>query len=178
MAIKHCFQCGKLTYVPHHITDVDSNGNALSYDVCKQCGPTFFEPKTEDTKLNLTHITTPEQLLDFIGGASPRQETKPPCPRCNLSIAEFNKDGRFGCPHCYDHFSEKVKNLVFPYHKASCHVGKSPKIDARSSKKEQLKLLRLKMAQAIELEKYEDAAEIKKQLETLNQGPESSSEDR
>jgi protein arginine kinase activator len=182
MAIKQCFQCKKITYVPFHITDVLSDGSVHSYDICGKCGENLSPPKEKKETLDLSHITTPEQLLEFIAGQiKPTKSPGPPCPQCGLTPAEFDKTGKFGCPACYDHFTEKLTELVFPYHKADSHVGKIPKSYLRQKAEdpvEKLKLLKLRMAQAIELEKYELAAEIKKELNELAPKPEASSGDR
>jgi replicative DNA helicase len=44
-----------------------------------------------------------------------------------LTNEDFEKHGRFGCPKCYDHFTEKMEQLVYPFHKGNVHTGKIPK---------------------------------------------------
>ncbi len=187
---KKCFQCNKVTQTPYHVTEL-AKGSVYTYDLCKKCGEDMvnmsFKPQTKPDVLDLSHIQTPEQLLQFISGMhyrqkAPEQPDKPPCPGCGLTLPEFDHYGKFGCPQCYDHFTERMEQLVYPYHKADHHVGKKPKgyMEAKwnSSPDEKRKLLKLRMAKAIELEEYEKAAEIKRELQDLDQGPESSSVDQ
>jgi protein arginine kinase activator len=183
MAIKRCYQCKKITYVPFHITDVLPDGSTDSYDICAKCGQNLAPAKEKkDSTLDLSHITTPGQLLDFIAGQLKTPKSVGiPCPQCGLTSDEFDKTGKFGCPACYDHFTDKLTQLVYPYHKANSHMGKTPKSYLRQKAAEpgeKLKLLKLRLAQAIELEKYELAAEIKKELNELVPKPEASSGDQ
>jgi protein arginine kinase activator len=180
MAIKKCFQCNKITYTPVHVTEISKDKAVYSYDLCKICGDELMKINIE--KVDLSHIKTPEQLLEFMAAGIQKQKEpeKPPCPGCGLTIEEFDNKGRFGCSKCYTHFTERMEQLVFPYHKANCHVGKIPKKYLKelcnSSPEEKTKLLKLQLAKAVELEEYEKAAQIKIELDSLLQTPPSSSE--
>ncbi len=73
---------------------------------------------------------------------------------------------------CYSFFKKKMKELVFPYHGASRHAGKRPKANyvetLMCDPVEREKILKLRYAKALELEQYEKAAEIKKELDGLS----------
>jgi protein arginine kinase activator len=173
-----CELCEKETYCPYHISELNSKGKWEDCDLCMTCAIEFMsalepsplepvsEPEPEGT-LDLTEIKTTEDLLSFINAH--QQDNKEPCPRCGLTLKEFDIEGRFGCPECYDHFDERMEELVYPYHSARKHVGKVPK--RPQNIEDQKKLLKLKMASAIELEQYEKAKEIKKELDDLNDSP-------
>lgn len=109
-------------------------------------------------------LKTPEDLVTYILNAPEKS-----CPKCGLTNIEFDKEGRFGCPECYEFFAEEVKKYVLPYHKANQHVGKRPKIIKQSheSPEEEIKYLKLKLALAVEHENYSEAAKLKKQLDEL-----------
>lgn len=184
MAIKKCFQCNKFTYTPIHVTEVAKDKSVYTYDLCKKCGTELMDiEKTQ--KIDLSHIETPEQLLEFMSSGIQKlvqkESPKPPCPGCGLTIEEFDKKGRFGCAKCYEHFTERMEQLVFPYHQANSHVGKIPKKYihdlCNSSVEEKMKLLKLQLAKAVELEEYEKAAQFKIELQALQNSP-SSSEDQ
>jgi len=180
MKFKKCFFCDKIVYTPHHVTEIDGQ-DVLSFDMCKKCGHDYMKgayplgetlPSPSPPKIDLSHIKTPEELLGFLTGGA--KEEKEPC-KCGMTLKEFDKCGKFGCPNCYDHFPERMKQLVFPYHGAQEHVGKYPKRQMKqkweSSPEEKMKLLKLQYAKALELEEYEKAAEINKQIELLSQSP-------
>jgi len=171
-----CASCTKIRYCPIHVTDVLEDKSVVTYHLCKSCGEHFIdqgklpEVEIEVKKADLEHIQTSEQLLDFIFGKGtvigPMQ--KPPCPKCGLTVENFDEHGKFGCSHCYEHFHEAMEHLVFPYHGAKEHVGKRPKnwrppLDLE----EELKVLKLKKARALEHEKYEEAAQFRREIEQL-----------
>ena len=114
---------------------------------------------------DLQEIKSTEDLLDFI--TTHQHKQKDPCPQCGLTMKEFDDSGRFGCKECYDHFTECMEELVYPYHGGREHTGKIPKYSGEDVQEERKKILKLKMAHAIEFEYYEEAAEIKKKLDAL-----------
>ena len=179
--MKKCFQCNKSGPTPFHITEINKDKTVYSYDLCKKCGEKIHPM---GNKIDLSHIKTPQELIDFISGAETKKD-KPvadPCPKCGLTNEDFDVKGRFGCDKCYEHFSDIMKELVYPYHKANSHVGKTPKNYFKklceSNVDEKRKLLKLQLAKAIELEEYEKAAKIKIELQSLSQNPPSSCEDQ
>ncbi|MBI2788044.1 MAG: hypothetical protein HYX59_05120 [Elusimicrobia bacterium] len=49
------------------------------------------------------------------------------CPVCRISFAAFRESGRFGCPHCYEHFLPQVMDLLPRVHAGAYrHRGKTP----------------------------------------------------
>lgn len=177
MSLKRCFFCNRAGETPVHLTEIGKDGKLESADMCVECGKTFMNDVYEPTEkpvmgeqnVNLDHVTTPEQLLSLLtDNSKPPME---PC-ECGLTEAEFDDKGRFGCPKCYTHFSNKMEELVFPYHKAKEHVGKRPKHhwlhEAMQNPVEKRKILKLRYAKALELEDYEKCAELKRELDALN----------
>jgi len=186
MMISQCFFCNKTTYTPYRITEI-TDGTVESYRMCKKCGDEFMsdfkkpEPKKE-VELDLSHIKTPEELLGFIQNMREGLDELPPCEGCGLTLKEFDKHGRFGCPKCYEHFEQRMEELVYPFHKAREHVGKRPKHqiekEIEQDPVEKLKLLKLRYAKALELEEYEKCGDLKKQIDELSQSLSSASEDQ
>lgn len=165
MKLKHCSLCAKLTALPYQITDIDRNGKVESLDLCSKCGADYISDD-KPVPLDLTHIKTPEELLDVIAG----MHVTPASCQCGWTKADFEKYGRMGCSECYSFFKEKMEEVVFPYHGASQHVGKRPKrqiAEQLNDPVEKIKVLKLRLAKAIELEQYEKAGDIKKELDQL-----------
>jgi protein arginine kinase activator len=138
--------------------------------MCEKCGKVYSQKPEQNelkTKIDLSHVKTPEELLAILTSGMAITSQMEPC-MCGMSEVEFDKKGKMGCPKCYDHFYSKLEQLVFPYHGASQHVGKQPKSQLSSEDPEQMeKLLKLQLSEAVELEEYERAAEIKSQLQSL-----------
>jgi protein arginine kinase activator len=181
-----CSLCNQLTHTPIHFTDIEKDGSVNSFHMCQKCGSPYMEEangKIEQTPeetnmhqqqtIDLSNIKTPEELLHFLTGLKVKPAPNPdskPCS-CGMSEEEFDNTGRFGCQHCYKHFPEKMEEWVFPFHKAKAHTGKKPKRNYIESLMqnpvEKEKILKLRYAKALELEAYEQAAVIKKELENL-----------
>ena len=171
MKLKKCFHCNKIGYTPIHITEIAKDKSVYNFDLCQKCGENFSQ--VHKKQLDISHIKTPQQLLEFITGMSHIVSSfRTPCPECGWTSEEFDNKGRFGCSKCYEHFTDKIEQLVFPYHKANSHQGKVPKNYMKnlcnSSVEEKTKLLKLQLAKAIELEEYEKAAQIKIELCQMN----------
>ena len=190
MNFQKCFFCNQLGPTPFHVTEID-NGNAQSVDLCVRCakeymasiGPKPQSPSPPPTPegIDLTHVTTPEQLLEILTAKEETNFKMEPCV-CGMSAEEFDQYGRFGCPQCYEHFHEFLEKIVIPYHNASEHVGKIPKRqadhEATSDPHEKLKLLKLRLAKAIELEEYEKAAILNEEVKKLSQELSTTSSDQ
>lgn len=175
MKLKKCFFCNKLRFVPYHVTEIHPDGTIESYDMCKTCGWEYVKDAYEDTpqkrkEPDLTEIKTPLDLLSFLMGSQKSPKKPNITCECGMTDKELQKHNKFGCPKCYDVFHEFMEKLVFPYHGASEHVGKLPKHQLQrppESLEDKIKLLKLKLAKAVETEKYEKAAEINAELKDL-----------
>lgn len=167
MSKQKCAVCNQVLDCPIHVTEVLDDGSIGICHICARCGAQAKPKKQTD----LTKINTAEDLLEFITGNRPKS-TMEPCS-CGLTEVEFDHSGRFGCPKCYDHFRSKLQELVFPFHGHSHHVGKRPKRqiqeNIQSDPEEKLKVLKLNFAKAVELENYEKAGELKKEIDQLKE---------
>jgi protein arginine kinase activator len=92
------------------------------------------------------------------------------CTCCGVSFGEVMSKGRLGCAECYTAFKDKLQPLVERVHGASQHVGKAPSGTA-SSLQVRGKLLRYrsKLRKAIELEDYEEAAQLRDQIREIEE---------
>lgn len=54
-----------------------------------------------------------------------------PCPSCGMTMEEFNRSQRLGCPQCYSHFH--LAPLVHSMHPGVSHVGKVPESPGRAA---------------------------------------------
>lgn len=158
----------------YHFTEILPSGEIKCYDMCKKCGWEFVKDAYEPKKIEGIDKEVQDlfsYIVDLVTQAA-APKPKNDC-RCGMSARELEEKGRFGCPHCYDHFSEYIKLLVFPYHNANQHIGKRP----NNTGLDQLKLLKLQLAQAIEVENYERAQEINNKIKSLTK-PHSTSVDQ
>ena len=101
------------------------------------------------------------------------------CPDCGMTLEEFRKKGRLGCPKDYDVFRPHIEELLERVHGATSHKGRIPGL----SERELLRIQRMTDLQqeleiAIREEAYENAARIRDELKELevSGGPGSSGE--
>jgi protein arginine kinase activator len=92
------------------------------------------------------------------------------CPCCGFSQADFKKSGRLGCPECYKTFAEGLSGLLKTMHKGTRHTGKAPEaLRASRENSDRLKTLQKKLNKAIELEDFEQAAQLRDEIKQLDE---------
>lgn len=178
-----CFFCNKIVPLPYHVTEIE-NQQVASFDMCSNCVKEYvkdLDGNPVNKPIDVTGIKTPEELLSFINSISSKMLNKKPC-KCGTTSECVEKNGRFGCANCYEHFKEFMENVVYPFHNADTHIGKTPRAQImrkiEENPEEKMKLLKLRYAKAIELEEYEKASEINDEIkQLLIQFPSSSSSD-
>lgn len=92
------------------------------------------------------------------------------CPECGFTHEDFQKVRRFGCGTCYAVFGDEVGMMLQGMHKGMAHVGKVPEGLMESHfRNQRLEEMRGKLEAAIASESYEEAAEIRDQIRTLDE---------
>lgn len=170
---KKCDSCNKMRSIQYHITEIN-NKEVESLEMCVRCGLEYIKKldKGKKPKTDVSNIETPEDLLSFLMAVDAVSENNDveACP-CGMTEHLLREKGRMGCPKCYSHFGKFMEDMVHPFHKATKHVGKVPKNWLKKKTEqdpvEKMKLLKLRYAKALELEEYEQAAEINEEIKQL-----------
>jgi protein-arginine kinase activator protein McsA len=184
-----CTFCKQPYHGGYRVVDIRNNRAIAEYCLCDFCGAIYTEslfvppapppPKLPKSKPTGKHvpinvISTAAQLLALLLDKTDpmvahRKYTHSPCPRCGHTIGDLQAKGRFGCPQCYKHFDDTIVDIVDIAQKgARKHIGKSPKNFVNSQDAgEKLRILKLRLASAIEHEQFEDAAKLRDQLKAL-----------
>ena len=90
------------------------------------------------------------------------------CPLCGATFGELVKEGKVGCAKCYDAFAAELERTVSGIHGQSVHSGKSPaKLGGRLDVKQKIRSLERELKDAIKDERYERAAELRDEINTL-----------
>lgn len=94
------------------------------------------------------------------------------CSHCGSTYNRFKNLGRFGCPKCYETFSDQVFPLIKRLQGSTEHMGKIPRRTAHSLRvKREVSKLKEEMNRAIAQEDFEKAANLRdkiKELESSN----------
>lgn len=159
-----CDQCGERNAVIH-FTEIQNNEVATSH-LCEACaaekgvapaaGELDFPLADFIAKMNDTAEPTPDE----------RHRT---CPYCDMSLAEFKKVGRLGCPQCYPTFERHLRTLLRRLHGGSQHVGKVylPPDPTQAERERRLMGLRRRLTRAVDSEDFERAAKLRDQIRDL-----------
>lgn len=121
-------------------------------------------------KVPVKYIETAEQLFDMFMMKPPSKKNKEKeiaCPKCGLTPAEFQSSGKLGCADCFDYYKNDLPDVLKGCQEGAVkHIGKKPKTPT-DEPVESVQTLKLRMAHAVEMEKYEEAAVLKKKIAEL-----------
>ncbi len=142
------------------------NGQMTTVNLCETCSKA--KGVTDELGFGLAEA--------FLGSGSvtplPRNDVLT-CPSCGFTSAQLKKIGRMGCPDCYRTFQEGLDQLLSSMHKGTRHIGKIPaRALAASRRNASLAELQEALKQAVQDERYEEAANIKKEIQALTPEPE------
>ncbi len=103
--------------------------------------------------------------------ASTADETE--CEFCGGTLQDFRETGRLGCPHCYVQFEQHLRGLLRRLHGSSAHVGEvflTPlgEEERNDDGKRRLHDLRERLRQAVDVENFELAAELRDRIRVLD----------
>ena len=90
------------------------------------------------------------------------------CPKCNMSLAQFSKSGKLGCPACYEAFRPYLNEVLKSIHANTEHTGKiSKNANEKIKLRRELESLKKELADAIEKQDFENAATIRDKIKAL-----------
>lgn len=161
--IKYCSLCHK-PEVAIIISTIDKDGKVLDLALCKECA----EKKgvTEIKKMKLTVQEILSELQEKISD----EDHNLICNGCGLTYAQFRKQARLGCEHCYESFAPKLDLLIKRIHGTTQHTGKTITHNRkRIADYFELKKLRNSLKSAIQKEDYETAAQIRDAIKKMRQ---------
>lgn len=113
------------------------------------------------------------QLTDLLLGLGASKSLEAPagqhkCPVCGFTQTDLKKTGRLGCSNCYEVFADPLRGMIKNMHKGTHHVGKTPASrKAAREFAESLKSMEQDLANAVEAEDYEKAAQLRDRIRTL-----------
>ena len=154
-----CDLCGKPATV--HLTQIVNN-KIHKVDLCEGCAQA--KGVTDPSGFSLADL-----LLKTSLNPEPQAEGIR-CEQCGATQADFKKQGRFGCPACYDAFKSIIEPMLGNMHKGTVHVGKVPRRALeRKSLYDRLTHLQGELDDAIKAERYEDAARFRDEIHQVKE---------
>lgn len=159
-----CDVCSKPATV--HFTQIVNN-KVHKYDLCEACAQA--KGVTDPNGFSLADLLVKAAL-----NAEPATPSGIRCEQCGFTQGDFKKQGRFGCPACYEAFKSIIEPMLEGMHKGTRHVGKVPRRSLDSKVlKDRLSKLEIDLSEAIKTERYEDAARFRDEIAQMKQTAES-----
>ncbi len=157
-----CQKCDKLA--THHITDL-SDGQVMALHLCQECVRDYLQPeKQPEDSPGVTNLASNQLKIGQTAEELAELDDKQ-CPICGLSFFEFRQGGRLGCPNDYGFFFSELEPLLNNVHGNTEHIGKRPKRGEHDTQSQtELIKLRREMKDAVDLEDYELASELRDRI--------------
>lgn len=158
-----CDLCGKKKATVHLTEIIDEQMSEMH--LCEECA----REKSVQMEQQFGLADLLAGLADF--GKQTKEEKKLTlkCSNCGLTYDDFRKFGRLGCSDCYQAFKAQLATLLKKIHGSSQHLGKTP-VQMPTEKRQQiedLQGLKKQLQQAILVEDFEKAAEIRDRIKKL-----------
>src|SRR5580693_2795704 len=154
-----CDLCAKPATV--HLTQIVNN-KVHKVDLCEECAQT--KGVTDPSGFSLADLLLKASLNPEPNAGAIR------CEQCGFTQTDFRKQGRFGCPACYDAFRGLLAPMLDGMHKGVTHSGKIPRAAVqRKSLYARLTKLEKDLTEAIKSERYEEAARCRDEINQVKQ---------
>ena len=170
-----CNICGAPATV--HLTQI-VDGKIHKVHLCEKCAA-----KSKVAELPILKFTEMLAKTLAAGGKTASEETvadntgREPnkiCPVCGMTDIVFDKKRLFGCPHCYEIFSEEISSLLPKIQRGRDYRGDAGKSvpadrDVKNPGEKSLEAanLKLRLKEAVEKEDYALAAKLRDALHSL-----------
>ncbi|MHA6259159.1 UvrB/UvrC motif-containing protein [Sporosarcina sp. CAU 1771] len=152
-------------------------GESIEHHLCEKCA---FKSEAFNFDPNQEPLSIQQFLSQWFGGAdlfqAPQQTrtadgTDLDCPSCGLTFRKFLDIGKFGCATCYETFREKLPSVFGKLHNGhSSHTGKIPiSFNQIYAVKRKIEEIRNKMNEAVESERFEEAAALRDEANSLKE---------
>lgn len=163
----YCDEC-KTKPAGVHITQL-FNGKQVELHLCQECAA-----KKGVAMFNLADAMSLPKILGSFFGVGPNvcgpavYTPEAMCSNCGTSFDGIGQQGRLGCSHCYDMYQDQMEPILRRIHGNSQHTGKIPQRSAGKIKvKRQIDLLKGDLQNAVAMEQYESAAELRDSIKKL-----------
>ncbi|QGU96523.1 excinuclease [Clostridium bovifaecis] len=159
-----------------HITKI-VNGVKKEANLCSECAGKSEEFNLVSDMDMMAPFSFPNVLsglMDYVNKSSINTKaTELKCGNCGTTYREFKERGLLGCSQCYESFNPTMLSVIKGVQGNVEHIGKVPnKAGKNLVQKKRLLKLKEELQQAITLEEYERAAEIRDQIREVEKDSE------
>ncbi len=99
-----------------------------------------------------------------------RSPEKTKCSLCGAVFEELAREGKAGCPKCYEVFADELEHSIARIHGRTRHTGKEPlKYKEKNETKRKIASLESELKEAVAAENYEQAALLRDEIKGLRE---------
>lgn len=171
-----CEKCGKKEATFYYKENV--NGVEKSYTLCADCAMEMQKNGTlsgvslgNDPFGKIHKMFAEDKLFGSLfntGLMQPETRETKKCPLCGSTFAVLAKNGKVGCPGCYEVFEAELTPSIRRIHGRSTHTGKTPaRFREKNERRQKIAAMEKELKEAISSENYERAAELRDGLRIL-----------
>lgn len=167
-----CERCKK-NEATIHLSEVVKNMKSEVH-LCEQCA----REVGLNTKISNFTLSLPEMLTFLNIDESQDFRDQKRCHSCGCSFSDYRKNGKLGCPDCYNFLSDELAPVLTSFFADKRHIGKSPQVTAARKSlivevaqippESDLEILRSELASAVHEERYEDAAVLRDRIREIS----------
>ena len=157
-----CQKCQQREATVHYKSNI--NGAVTEAHLCPECaGKSGYDTAFDPFGTMLSDFLRPWRSL------SAGQSSE--CPFCGATEKSIADSGKAGCARCYDLFSDLFDPYIRRIHGRAEHTGKIPATAGQELRQRREKeRLQRELKEAVEQQRYEDAAKYRDQLNALQEG--------
>ncbi|MCL2154496.1 MAG: UvrB/UvrC motif-containing protein [Leptospirales bacterium] len=129
-----------------------------------------------NAKISNFSLSIPE-MLTFLHVDEINYNDDKYCAACATSFIDYKKNGKLGCPECYNSMSEFITSIIINCHGEKKHIGKSPIYNEKTYSNddsmnykvndENADYLQAQLASAVDEERYEEAAILRDKIRDI-----------
>jgi protein arginine kinase activator len=161
-----CEYCNK-SEATVHVTEIDHKDGVQQTrerHLCEVCAQGLELPHGGSTKKTMADIW---KLLQ-VSATKMKRVPSVTCPECGMTLEEFRRRGRLGCPKDYEVFAEAIGALLERVQGAREHIGRLPGVDdAAVARLQRMAELKRELDTAVGEEAYEEAARLRDEIISL-----------
>ncbi|MCA9751035.1 MAG: UvrB/UvrC motif-containing protein [Gemmatimonadetes bacterium] len=163
----NCDHCGER---PGEIRYTEmTDGEVRRSLLCRECARELgVESDEEPAAPELGFVAGPIPVAAVVTGkVDPPETAEDPrrCPACGAAAADLETHALFGCATCYDTFASSLEPLLRRLHHRVRHRGRIPGGVVTPPTGQALEEMRRQLDVAISEERFDDAAELRDQIQ-------------
>lgn len=164
-----CQSCGKKEATVRYTESI--NGKKQQMHLCLDCAKKLGFA-------DFSNVFSPifTSIPSFFEDFKIKEEEK--CPLCGYTFEDYANTGLFGCPECYNTFSDRLDEIFLKLHGKNRHLRitaqsereKNNTKEFKNKSKEKIdnvKLLKEKLQELIKKEEYEKAAVVRDKIKEI-----------